>query len=277
MKKLIFFCFLLFLPIQHGFSQNLPKEWIMLFDCIQANQKKLNPEIFTAINANISQFNSSLNRISPERISSFMKSILYRQLLESPPLLSGQKKDSRSIVFIEKFFADYDKNFKTQSCVFTNWLIEAMQSDFRNIRNIGALNSNSLTSAKNPLEAKGITIQYYVSNWVDFLQKSFEEKDTLLINYYGSLIVQTEQLLRNFTFFSPPQPTSINYLNWTFSNSFSDKKIQGSPINAPIQENEKSAAEILERNIPSDPVTNKTKTQAIDELMKKKKTEEEEI
>ncbi len=275
MKKLIIFYFIIFFSLQNSFSQNLPKEWIILFDCIQTNQKKLSPEIFNAINSNIRQFNTSLNHISPERINSFMKAMLYRQLLETPPTFTRQKKDARSIVYIEKFFADYDKNIKPQGCTFTNWLIEAMQSDFRNIKNLGGLSNSSLSSAKNPLEAKGVTIQYYVSNWVDFLQKSMEEKDVLLINYYGSLIVRAEKILRNFTHYAPTQPTTINYLNWTFSDSFFDKKILSSPNSAPKVESEKSASEILEKNIPATPETNKTKTEAIDELIKKKKLEVE--
>jgi len=256
--------FLVF-TLSKGFSQNLPREWIMLFDCIHSNQKKISPEIFTILNTKISQLNSSLNFIPPERVNPFMKALLYRHLLERPPIVVT--KNLRSIVYIEKFFSDYEKKYKSPSCSFTSWIIESMQNDFRSIQQSGGFFEDRLNSTSSPLKAKGITIQQYISQWIDFLQSSFDDKESLIINYYAKVVLAAESTLKVYSLFAPPQPTTITYINWSFSSTFSDTKT----LIGPVEENEKSAADILEKNIPSPLKNEKSKSEAIDELIQKKK------
>jgi hypothetical protein len=270
MKSITLFLALFFI-ITHpkGYSQNLPKEWIMLFDCIHTNQKKISPDIFTILNTKISQLNASLNFIPPERVTPFMKALLYRHLLERPPVTAS--KNLRSIVFIEKFFSDYEKKYKTQSCSFTNWIIESMQNDFRSIQQSGGFLEDRLNANSSPLKAKGITIQQYISQWIDFLQSSLDDKESLIINYYAKVVIAAENTVKVYSLFAPPQPTTITYINWTFSSTFSDSKT----LIGPVEEVEKSAAEILEKNVPSPPSNEKTKSEAIDELIQKKKKKSE--
>lgn len=275
MKFLVYFLITVF-TFNTLHAQNLPKEWMMLFDCIHANKKKLDNTLFNDINNNLHTFNSALNHIDPERVSAFMKAILYRQLLESPPL-TKKTKDTRSILFIEKFFSDYEKNHKTQSCKFTHWIIESLQADFGSIKKEGGFSNSNETSPKNLIEAKGTTIQQYVSNWVDFLQQSFDEKDTWLMNYYGNLVLTTGKILHSFSIFSPAQPTTITYLNWSFNNPFPEEAIDTKSFNIPSNEDKKSVNDMIEMNLPTTPAPDKSKSQAIDELIKKKKMQDEEL
>lgn len=247
------------------FSQNLPKEWMLLFDCLHSHQKNISPEILNSITSNLPSFNSSLNHVPAERVSALMKAILYRHLLETPPATAS--KNIRSIVFIERFFADYEKKYKSQSCTFTNWIIESLQNDFRSAQQSGSFVGNIQGNAKNPVEAKGVTIQQYVSQWIDFLLTSFEDKESLLINYYGNIIVSVEKTLKTFAIFSPPQPVTITYINWNFASINTGQQQTSSPI----QEEDKSAAEIIEKNSATPAEPSKSKSEAIDEILKKKK------
>lgn len=264
MNYLLRFLSIIFLLTPYLLSaQNLPREWIILFECIHANQKKLNPDIFSAINSKLTQFNASLNHIPPERVSPLMKALLYRKLLETPHFKTNNS-DVRSMVYIEKFFSEFEKKYKAESCSFTSWIVESMQSDLKQIQRGGGF-SNNLSS-----DAKGVTIQQYISHWINFLQKSFENGDTSIVNYYGSILVDIEKILKNFSLFAPPQPTSITYIHWTFGNTFTENK----QVDVPILEDEKSASEILEKNLSEEPKNNKTKSEAIDDLIKSKKQED---
>lgn len=114
--------------------------------------KKLESDIFSAINNNLSNFNTSLNDVPAERVSPLMKSFLYRYLLEIPPATTS--KQLRSFVFIEKFFADYEKKYKAQSCAITNWILESLQNDFRSLQPTGNVVGGKQNNTKNPIEAK---------------------------------------------------------------------------------------------------------------------------
>lgn len=257
--------FILFPFISHfAFSQVLPREWTLLLDCIQANQKLLPPVEISNIKISLTNLNNSLNHVPQERVSPLLKFLLYRYLMEIPPA-PAQNKTVVSISEIEYFFNQYNSKLKGSFCTFTSWVVEALESDFYNIKNKidpTTLNTNVDIS---------ITFRSYLPAWINVLgTQNTNETEKILSFYYSVLIQDIAKELNLYSNFSPSQPTINNYINWSFESPQSSESIK----NAPLDESaDKSPADLIERNLPNPENNKKGKTQLIDDLIRKRKEE----
>lgn len=244
------------------FSQTLPREWILLLDCMQTNQKHLSATEINEIKSSLQNLNKSLNHLPSEKIAPLLKSLLYRQLMESPPI--GGQKTTVSQAEIESFFSTYNSKIKGSLCSFTSWIVESLESDFTSLKN---KYPNSEATSSRDLTA---TFRSYLPAWINLLESlNSTDKEKVLIKYYFVLIQDISKLMSLYTMFSAQQPTVNNYINWNFDSTISEQLKISSPL---TEQKEKSPAELIESNLPNNDTT-KNKSELIDEVIRKRKGE----